>query len=193
MFRRKNDWSLNKTSEGIAYLNGDSIFVYTLEDYIKDHPEMLEDEAQENFRILKEFSDEDYHTMDLDEGTYYKRTIALEDFERRPENATPSREDELIEAIDHQEHLNLRKNMSTQMLAALATLTAKQLRRYELHVCDGLKVTQIAELERIETPNALGTTHQAISASIIAAEKRIEKFLAKQCQNRQPKLSALGV
>lgn len=180
MFNTKGDWPLNKFREGIAYRNGNGVEEYTLEDFQKDHPEMPGDEAAEKFRLFKEFSDENYHATDLDECTFYKKTRPLTGHENPSECLVPSREMEMIAEINQQESAELREQMKQQMYAALATLTEKQRRRYELHICDELSVGEIVKLERRELLESANITHQSISESILSAENRIAKFLAKQ-------------
>jgi len=179
MFNAKSDYAINKKNEGIVYRNGDTIFVYTLNDYLHDNPY----KAPADFRALKESSDEDYWMTDRDDSDYSKRTVSFKDFDRLSQGAVPSREDELIDFIDHQSYLEHHRQMRQQMHVALATLTEKQLRRYKLHICDGLKVVQIVEFEQRELLEMANITHQSISESIKAAKKRIAKSLVKQQVN----------
>lgn len=184
MFNAKSDYAINKKNEGIVTRFADgTIHVYTLDDYRRDHPDKTDAEAQADFHLLKEMSDEDYRVTDRANCNYSRRTVSFENFERLSKDAVPSREDELIATIDHHAFLERRGQMSKQTQSALATLTEKQRRRYELYICEGLKVGEIVERERLESPDMAQITHQSVSESIKAAEKRINKFLMRQQNN----------
>lgn len=65
-----------------------------------------------------------------------------------------------------------RRNASDMVVRLKDKLTETQFRRLWMYYVDGLDTYEIAEIE--------GNTHQAISKSIIVAEKKIKKFSGNQ-------------
>ena len=163
---KDSDYALNKHSKGIVYRFADKIIEVTLEDYLAENPGAIEDD----FIQLKAFSDADYLTQDR---IGYQQTWKNSSFADMPETTeccAASPEESMIREMDKREEI---QSWESQMLIAreaLDALSEVQRRRYLLHHVNGLTTRQIAEIQ--------GSTQQAVSKSLVWAEKKIKKFFA---------------
>ena len=161
---RDSDYAVNKNAEGIVYAFADQTVVVTLEDYLKENP----DKTPADFAELKALSDADYYETDRSD---YRQTWKNIPFEKlfEEENlafSAPSAEQEIIEHQENEEAYASRQSLAAR---ALDKLTDVQRRRYLLYHVQGLTECEIAEEE--------GASHQAVSQSLLWAEKKIKKVL----------------
>jgi RNA polymerase sigma factor (sigma-70 family) len=162
---KDSDYALNKYSAGIVYRFADgSKATYTLADFLAENP----GKAEDDFRALKEISDGIYLNQVTAENAQTKKNTSLDKLSGS-KRYTPSPEDLHISAINAREEAERHEIQTELSRAALDRLTDKQRRRYLLYHADGKTEEQIAELE--------GATHQAVSKSLLSADKKIKKFL----------------
>jgi RNA polymerase sigma factor (sigma-70 family) len=135
-----------------------------LEDYLSENP----GKNEADFRALKELSDSIYLHQVTDENTQTKKNKPFDELSAVMRYA-PSPEDLHIGEIEAREAIERRERQAALSRAALDKLTDTQRRRYLLYHVDGKTEQEIAEIE--------GATHQAISKSLLGADKKIKKFL----------------
>lgn len=166
-YNSKTDWSRNKNSAAIIYVSADgSITEITLESFLADSPK----NTVEMFQELKALSDELYQAEDNAEGSRAKNELPL--YEWSADCATESPESMFVDAPDEETvkvYFKRRQQMLNLVPEILDKLTDIQRRRFLLHKVKLLSTRKIAARE--------GTTQQAISKSIVGAEKKIEKYL----------------
>ena len=162
-----SDYALNKYSGGIVYHFTDKIEEITLEDYLAENPDMTE----ADFTALKELSDGIYLEQARSENTQTKNNAPFEELSKTTLCCTPSLEDMLISEINAIEEKSRREHLVALKNQVLGLLSDIQLRRYILRHVEHLKLRQIADKECVSL--------QVIHKSILAAEKKIIKFLKK--------------
>jgi hypothetical protein len=168
-FNTSTDWVFNKGNKAaIVYHHADGDEVITLERFLADSP----NNTAEMFALLKGESDAIFEAEDNAAREFGENEIPLYDWSGKC--ATPSLEDELFGDGGESER-NATAKRCEQLLALLPAvmdkLTPTQLRRLLLHRRDGLTTRQIAERE--------SCSHAAVVYSLQAADKKIQKFLAK--------------
>jgi DNA-directed RNA polymerase specialized sigma24 family protein len=97
-----------------------------------------------------------------------RRTAPLEEVEGTLLASEPGAEYTFMDAQEEAERQKQRLALASR---ALAKLTGIQRRRYLLHVGKGLTTREIAAVERV--------AQQVVDRSILAAKKKIKKFLAE--------------
>lgn len=157
-----SDYALNKNSKGIVYRNADgSRLEITFEKVSATDPTF----TQEDFDKLKSFSDEVYHQQENADNrqSYYVKATLNEEISS-DWIATPTLEEELLQKADAP------KNAVKKIYTAINTLlTETQRRRLILHAFKGLTTREIAKIE--------GTNNKSVHESIVAAQRKIKKFL----------------
>jgi len=164
---RDSDYAVNKNAEGIVYRFANQTIEITLADYLRENPS----KTPVDFAELKALSDTDYYDTDRSD---YRQTWKNTSFDNLGEDeraslAAPSVEDEVIDKGEREALLAQRQSLSA---LALDKLTDKQRRRYVLYHVHGKSYREIADIE-----NAHFTS---VEESILAAEKKIQKFILKQ-------------
>jgi len=160
---RDSDYAANKYARGLVYLFADKTVELTLEDYLRGTPGATE----ADFAELKALSDEIYLEQVRDENRQTNRDVSLDGLDETDACGVPSAEEILI---DQPEQAARRERMRQQADQALSTLTEIQRRRYLLHKVDGLTMREIAVRE--------GVVHTKIQSSLMAAERKIKKYLS---------------
>jgi DNA-directed RNA polymerase specialized sigma24 family protein len=164
--KKQNDWLRNKDSKAIVYqLAGGTTVEVTLEVFLKSDSKL----TAEDFKKLKSVSDKLF--KDDDDGELEKERNELPLFEWSDALAAPTEDKKLLDHIAHKDYLERRKKLIPLKDKVLDILTPTQRRRYLLHYADGLTENRIAEVEN--------ATQQSINDSLQAAQKKINKFLAK--------------
>ena len=158
-----SDYALNKYSEGIVYRFADKTVVVTLADYLAENP----GKTAEDFKALKEFSDADYLNQVRHENASTKKDVPIGDLTETDACAVPSPEYSVVDEPVEAERLEARLNLAK---GALDKLTEVQRRRYIQYHGYGLTTRKIAKIE--------GSHFTSVHESLMAAEKRINKFLA---------------
>lgn len=155
---RNSDYALNKYSTGIVYRFSGEIVEVTLEDYLVENP----DKTEQDFLELKALSDDIYHQQVVGENRTSRLDISLNGLEDTIISTDALMDEQLIEVQDMQ--------LASEALAyalETAALTEVQLRRFRLHIIDGLSTRQIAKME--------SATQRAIMKSIHAAIEKLKK------------------
>jgi len=159
----KSDFAVNKYADGIVYLFADGTVEYTLTDYLRDNP----DKSEADFAELKTLSDEIYEEQARDENRQTYKNVSIHSLEETTAFALPSPEHTLIDLPEQAEMKRQRRDLAAQ---ALETLTETQRRRYVRNKANDLSTWKIAKIE--------GVNQSKIMKSVVAAEKKINKFLA---------------
>jgi FMN phosphatase YigB (HAD superfamily) len=170
---KNSDYALNKYNDGIVYDFADGAKELTLADFLAANPGA----TAEDFAKLKAISDEDYRERDRNGYNQSHKDMNIEWAEQNGKCFAKSPEEAFIDAIEALGEAERRAKRVALAKLALGRLTDVQRRRYLLHVVDGLTTREIANLENSEYPLE-HTTHQAISKSLLQADKKIKKFLA---------------
>jgi hypothetical protein len=159
------DYALNKHSDGIVYSFADgSKFTVTLADYLAENPSKTEDD----FRKLKELSDGDYLERDR---SAYRQTWKNTPLDALADTLFCSVSSPEADVIDEPEKAQRLRNRVALAQKAWDKLTEVQRRRYRMYHVEGFTEEKIAAIE--------GATHQAISKSLLWAEKKIKKVLSE--------------
>jgi hypothetical protein len=158
------DHAINKNSEDIVYKSVDgSRIVVTREAFLDENPNL----TTKDFCKFKNESDKIYHEQaKAERGKTYKNTLFNEYAGGRGEK---SPEEHFFAKIKAQEEAEKLKQRVAMAKRALAILTETQRRRYLLRNYNGLKMREIADLEKV--------SFQKVAKSIAAAQKKINKFL----------------
>ena len=156
MIKTNSIYTLNKKDpDAIVYPTVEGKLVRVTRD---DFP------SEEEFLAFKAWSDENFHEeekLDHREANHILPMDGLSDA------ALSVPADDVI--LDRkQERAERRKAASEMVIRFKDKLTETQFRRLWMYHIDGLDTYEIARIE--------GNTHQAISKSIIAAEKKIKNF-----------------
>lgn len=159
---RQSDYAKNKYSSNIVYAGSNENVEITLEQFLRENPEMTE----EDFKYWKGWSDEDYCITDRKDSIEAKHTVSIHSIEATELVSVPSAEDIVIEKLSH-ENERIYTMQDAEMV--LSKLTDIQRRRYLLYEVCGLSTPQIALSE--------GVNQNAVWESITAAKARIKKFL----------------
>ena len=160
----QSDYSLNKNAKGIIYRFADQIVEITLEDYLRENPDM----TPADFAELKALSDSDYYDTDRADyrQTWKNTSLDTLDEDEMLAFSAPSVEEELI---DLREQAEAYAQMQTSAAFALDKLTDVQRRRYLMYHGKGMTEQEIADKD--------GSTQQAVSKSLAWADKKIRKVL----------------
>ena len=137
---KDTDYALNKYSKGIVYKFSDGIIETTLDDYLRENPEKTE----EDFKKLKELSDEIYYEQDRHRTRTTRLDISI--------HCLGYAENILISslAIDVEEEYEKEKALITaRKLLGSGKLTEIQKRRFYLYFFKGLSTRQIARRESV--------------------------------------------
>ena len=156
MFKKDSLYSINKKNpDAVVYkfANGEQSLV-TRADFA----------TEEEFLAFKAWSDEDFHTEDKRDVLAGIRQISIDDIS---EAAISVPAIDVVMERQHQRTVQRRK-ASDMVVQLKDKLTETQFCRLWMYHVDGLDTYEIAEIE--------GNTHQAVSKSIIAAEKKLKKF-----------------
>jgi len=155
---RDSDYAVNKFAKGIVYHFADQTLEVTLTDYLNENPQKKE----ADFTELKALSDEMFLEQVRSDNAISQKTVSFTALENTAICAVPSAEILIVQA----ERKTERENIA---LAVLDKLTEVQRRRYILHNAKGLTMREIGEME--------GVAHPSVVESLLAAEKKISKFL----------------
>ena len=155
MFNKTSIYLLNKCDpDAIVYpsVTGET-FRVTREDF----------PSEEAFLAFKAWSDEDFHKEDNGDVVEDKRRISIDDISESA-MSVPS-----VEVVMEQRQLRQENRRATteMVLKIKDKLTETQFRRLWMYFVDGMTIDEIGEIE--------GISHQNVSKSILAAERKIKK------------------
>jgi len=163
---KDSDYALNKYSGGIVYRFADGIVEVTLTDYLAEHP----GKTEEDFRALKELSDNIYLGQAQDENAQTKKNTCFDELDETSLCCEPSPEDVFIDELDAQEEAERYNRCLETASFLLDKLTGVQRRRYLMYHVDGLSTWEIARAEMVN--------QKSIHECLEAADKKIKKVLA---------------
>lgn len=155
MFKKDSLYSINKK-------NPDAV-VYKFANGEESRITRADFATEEDFLAFKAWSDEDLHTEDKREVLAGIRQVSIDDISEAAV-AVPAF-DVVMER--QQQKAEERRKASDMVVRLKDKLTETQFRRLWMYYVDGKTEEEIAEIE--------GSSQQAISLSLIAAEKKIKK------------------
>lgn len=156
MFKKDSLYSINKKNpDAVVYkfANGEQSLV-TRADFA----------TEEEFLAFKAWSDEDFHTEDKSDVLAGIRQVSIDDISEAAISVPPA--DVVMER--QQIRFDQRRKASEMVVRLKDKLTETQFRRLWMYHVDGMTIDEIGEIE--------GISHQNVSKSIIAAERKIKKF-----------------
>ena len=156
MFKKDSLYSINKKNpDAVVYkfANGEQSLV-TRADFA----------TEEEFLAFKAWSDEDFHTEDKRDVLAGIRQISIDVIS---EAAISVPAIDVVMERQHQRTVQRRK-ASDMVVQLKDKLTDTQFRRLWMYHVDGMTIDEIGEIE--------GISHQNVSKSIIAAERKIKKI-----------------
>ena len=156
MFKKDSLYSINKK-------NPDAV-VYKFANGEESRITRADFATEDEFLAFKAWSDEDLHIEDKREVLAGIRQVSIDDISEAA-ISTPA-----VDVVMERQHQRAeqRRKASEMVVQLRDKLTETQFRRLWMYHVDGLDTYEIAEIE--------GNTHQAVSKSIIAAEKKLKKF-----------------
>ena len=156
MFKKDSLYSINKK-------NPDAV-VYKFANGEESRITRADFATEEEFLAFKAWSDEDLHIEDKREVLAGIRQVSIDDISEAA-ISTPA-----VDVVMERQHQRAeqRRKASEMVVQLKDKLTETQFRRLWMYHVDGLDTYEIAEIE--------GNTHQAVSKSIIAAEKKLKNF-----------------
>ena len=156
MFKKDSLYSINKK-------NPDAV-VYKFANGEESRITRADFATEDEFSAFKAWSDEDLHIEDKREVLAGIRQVSIDDISEAA-ISTPA-----VDVVMERQHQRAeqRRKASEMVVQLKDKLTETQFRRLWMYHVDGLDTYEIAEIE--------GNTHQAVSKSIIAAEKKLKKF-----------------
>lgn len=155
-----SDYALNRKSAGIVYRFADGVVEITLEDYIRENP----DKTEEDFRKLKEISDELYADQERKQHTSTYLDIPLHCCKGV---CTPSAEEVWEQMLTRRELEKLRACLERFLQSSL--LTEIQRRRFSLYCIEAASTRQIAGAE--------GVSQCSVWECLHACQKKFKNFL----------------
>ena len=156
MFNKNSLYALNKKDpDAIVYPTADGKTVrITREDF----------PSEEEFLAFKKWSDENFHKEDNRDVTEDRYRVSIDSLS---ESALAVPSDDVI--MERRQLRAERRKAATEMVIKLNDkLTDIQFRRLWMYHVDGLTIDEIGEIE--------GISHQNVSKSILAAERKIKKI-----------------
>lgn len=159
MFYNKSDYALNKKdSKAIVYSTADgSIIRLTQDDFVNE----------EAFLFWKTLSDADYHRCDLADHIHSIHTLSLENLYEGT-LTVPGADEQMEAEYDHKKQMQMTEKLVSEIKSCISDAQYRRLKMYHI---DSLTVREIAQKEAI--------SFQCVHKSIMAAEKKIFKFLKK--------------
>ena len=156
MFKKDSLYSINKK-------NPDAV-VYKFANGEESRITRADFATEDEFLAFKAWSDEDLHIEDKREVLAGIRQVSIDDISEAA-ISTPA-----VDVVMERQHQRAeqRRKASEMVVQLKNKLTETQFRRLWMYHVDGLDTYEIAEIE--------GNTHQAVSKSIIAAEKKLKNF-----------------
>ena len=159
-----SDYAANKNAAGIVYRFANEIVEISLEAYLAENP----GNTKADFAEWKALSDRDYFEQDRRDCRQTWKNISLHGLGELEDRTAPALEAVVISRLEQATMQRQRYALARQ---ALDKLTEVQRRRYLQYHTQGMTEEQIATEE--------GISQQAISKSLMWAEKKIKKFLSE--------------
>ena len=156
MFKKDSLYSINKK-------NPDAV-VYKFANGEESRITRADFATEDEFLAFKAWSDEDLHIEDKREVLAGIRQVSIDDISEAA-ISTPA-----VDVVMERQHQRAeqRRKASEMVVQLKNKLTETQFRRLWMYHVDGMTIDEIGEIE--------GISHQNVSKSIIAAERKIKKF-----------------
>ena len=163
-------YAVNKYSEGIVYIGAENDYELTLEQFLKENPNLTE----KDFEYWKNISDEIYKEEDLLTTKITRKNVSIHGLEETQLASAPSAEHEFL-SFEDADKLTRADIVNPKFIYWLAKreLTENQFNRFYEYYSQGKTLIEIAENE--------GVSHTSISRSISSSEKKIKKILKNIC------------
>lgn len=159
----QTDYAINKKSPHIVYAYGDEIVEITIDDYLKQNPT----KSEEDFKVLKELSDEIYHEQAVEENKNNRNTVKLDDY---ADSLLSTSKCVLQGMIDEDD---LRKtNRATYKLLKSGELTDVQRSRFIEHYINGKSAREIAKKEDVNVTS--------VTRSLAYSRSKLKKYFEKK-------------
>ena len=160
MFKKDSLYSINKK-------NPDAV-VYKFANGEESRITRADFATEEDFLAFKAWSDEDLHIEDKRDVLAGIRQVSIDDISEAAV-AVPA----FDVVMERQQRKTEERRKASDMVVRLKDkLTETQFRRLRMYYVDGLTIDEIGEIE--------GISHQNVSKSVLAAEKKIKKFSSEQ-------------
>ena len=159
---RQSDYAKNKYNGNIVYVGSDETVEITLEQFLRENPEM----TAEDFQFWKNWSDEDYYITDRKDTNEAKHTVSIHSIEATELVSIPSAEEIVIEKMSRESERVYTKKDAEVVLSKLTDIQRRRFLMYEVY---GMTFREIAHIE--------GVDHMAIIRSVEYAKRKIKKFL----------------
>jgi hypothetical protein len=159
-----SDYAVNKNAAGIVYRFADQTVEITLEDYLRENPDMTE----ADFAELKALSDSDYYDRDRSGYRQTWKDVSFEGLEETDLLTAPSPEDDYFDRLERTAEAERKTTLAKR---AMGKLTETQRRRYVMRHVHGMTLREIAGSE--------GAHFTSVEESILAAERKIKIILKK--------------
>jgi len=162
-----SDYAINKNAKGIVYRLASQTVEVTLEDYLRENP----NKTDADFIALKALSDEDYYETDRSDYRQTWKNISFDTLGKDESIifSAPSVENDITERWEQEAMHAKRQSLAAR---ALDKLTGVQRRRYLMYHVQGKSYREIANEEKAH--------FTSVKESVLAAEKKIKKFLSQQ-------------
>lgn len=162
-YYKKSNYAINKYKKGIVYhfQDGSSVEI-DLEGFLKENP----NKTANDFKMLKEFSDQIYYEQVLEETIYRRKTCSIGKLEETNQLATRPVHIDFEEKEDM-----IHMFWATQELFEDDFLTDIQKRRFVMHFIDGFSYREIARSEQVY--------FTSVRDSVELAVKKIKRILEK--------------
>lgn len=152
----KSDYAKNKISLDIVYDGAKDINKVTIEDFLKENPNLTEFD----FEKYKCISDEIYKEIDRGDTNYTNHKISLDKLNDKS----------LLNLIENKNETNYLKICLKSNI-----LTKKQKRRIEMYCIQKLSYTEIAKIEKVSV-QAIDYCMNLIGEKVIKLIKNIEEW-----------------
>lgn len=166
----KECYAVNKYSDGIVYPGAKFDYELTLEDFLREDPNM----TQADFEYWKNISDGIYKEEDLLTTATTRKNISIHEIEESNLVSAPSAESEFFKFEDANK-LTREDIVNPRFIYRIAKkeLTEIQYIRFLKYYSQGKTLEDIAEEE--------GVNHTSILRAIDLSEKKIKKILKNIC------------
>lgn len=163
-------YAVNKYSEGIVYRGTDGDYEITLESFLKENPNMTE----EDFAYWKSVSDELYKEEDIQTTAITRKNVSINEIEETQLVSVESAEFEFLR-LESEGEFTKEEVMNPYFILEIAKqeLPEIQLRRFISRYIEGKTEDVIAAEE--------GVNQSSISRSLSGAENKIKKVIRKLC------------
>lgn len=167
----KESYAVNKYSDGIVYRGAEFDYELTLEDFLRENPNM----TQADFEYWKNISDELYKEEAVKLNAITRKEVPIEEIEDTTIFSVESAESEFLR-FEEEGKLTAKQIKDPIFILEIAKsiLPEIQYKRFIGYYLENKKLAELAAEEAV--------CPSSISRSLNGAEKKIKKFLSKLCK-----------